>query len=373
MATLHWIAPLPLMVGLALAAPAQAGVFLNQTPGKVAHAGAYNGTGGERVVDVCLDPTAMPIAGDPSQATRNVIAEFNRFQSTLGNVMTAASQGVPGGSLDYESFLLHEMGHCLGLDHNVLGPSEVGCTVGGNCVNHPSLFFVNSTPGGNGVRDTGAGGDGARGTGDDARGDDVNRHWYRAGNNNPFVDAPTADRTTYVQSGSLPGGDTYAEASSSFAPCVQGSATSNTGVANGQPATTDVMVPILCTANAVRDLSPNDRNTFRIARAGLDGIAGTGDDYTVRLNFQGTDQNGCDVQIRFPSGGGFFCSVGLLGWPNGDTSISDNNLDVDLYAGIINLQRESAWFFNQTDTTGAGAAVSYVHCNGFEDNSGLCE
>lgn len=346
---------------------AAAGVFLNPVPGKVTHAAGYTGSGGERILRVCLDPATLPASGDPSQATRNVIAEINRFEGRLGNVQPEANAGVPADRLDYESFLLHEMGHCLGLDHNVLGPSEVGCSVNGTCVNHPALFFVNSTPGANGLRDTLAGLDGARGTGDDVRLDDVNRHWYRAFSNFPFVEPPVADRTTHVQSGSLPPGDLYAEAVANFSPCTQGSATSNTGAANGVPTTQDVLFPILCGSNAVRDLSPNDRTTLRIARAGLDGVAGTADDYSVRLVFQGTDAAGCDVQIRFPSGGGFFCSAGLLSLHNGDNTIADTS-DADPFAAVINLQRETLWFFNPTDTTGG----SGIFCNGFEDASGAC-
>lgn len=351
---------------LLLAPFAQAGVFLNQTAGRVTHAGGYTGTGGERVVNVCLDPAAMPQSGDPAQATRNAIAEFNRFQATLGNVQSAATRGVTPGTLDYESILLHEMGHCLGLDHNVLGPSEVGCSVDGTCVNSPTLFFTHSTPGVNAVFDTSAGLDTARGTGDDVRLDDVNRHWYRAGVNNPFLEPPTADRTTHVQSGSLPVGDLYAEASANFSPCAQGTATSNTGAVNGVPTTQDVMMPILCADNVVRDLSPNDRTTFRIARAGLDGVAGNADDYSVRLNYLGTTQTGCEIQIRFPSGGGFFCDTSLLVLGNGDHSTGDN--DPDTPAGIINLQREANWFFNQTDTT----ASSCIFSNGFETAVSNC-
>lgn len=355
-----------LAAALVLASNAHAGVFLTETAGRVTHAGGYTGTGGERVVNVCLDPAAMPQSGDPVQATRNAIAEFNRFQATLGNVTNAVAAGVPSGQVDYQSILLHELGHCTGLDHNVLGPAEVGCSLGsmGTCNNSPTLFYTNTFPM-IGVANPGV--DGARATGDDVR-TDANRHWYRAGVNNPFAEPPTADRVTHVQSGSLPPGDLFAEAATSYAPCSEGTATSNTSAANGQPATSDVMFPILCTNNVVRDLSPNDRTTFRIARAGADGVAGNADDYTVRLNFLGTTQTGCDIQIRFPSGGGFFCSVGLVGLPNGDTAVSDNALDPDSFAGIINLQREANWFFNQTDTT----ASSCIFSNGFETAVSNC-
>lgn len=358
-------------VALAFVAPAHAGKFLTETNGRVTHPFGYTGTGGDRIIDVCLDPTAMPIAGDPTQATENVLAEFNRLQGSIGNVVNAAGAGVPGGSLDYESFLMHELGHCMGLDHHVMGPSEVSCTVGSTCVNNPHLFFSNTDRGGNNVYDADDGADNARGTSDDARGDDTNMVYFRIGSNNPFVDAPIADRTTYTQSPTYPGADTAPEMVSNFSPCVQGTATSNTGLANGQPATTDIMVPILCTANVVRDLSPNDRTMFRIARAGRDGTVGTSDDYTTTLNFLGTDQTGCDIQVRFVAGSGFFCSVGLTTLSGGDTSIVDHN-DPDPFPGVVTLDRSVTWFFNQNDTTGAAGMMDGVFCNAFENNSPAC-
>lgn len=355
-----------LIVATFLASSVQAGVFLNDSAGKVTHAGGYTGTGGERVVNVCLDPGAMPAnGGDPAQATRNAIAEFNRFQAQLGNVTSAAGAGVPFNQVDYQSILMHELGHCTGLDHNVLGPAEVGCSLGsmGTCNNSPTLFYTNTFPN---IGLTNPGADGARATGDDVR-TVANRHWYRAGVNNPFLEPATADRTTHGQSGSLPAGDLFAEAATSYSPCSAGSATSNTSAANGQPATSDVMFPVLCINNVVRDLAPNDRTSFRIARAGLDGVAGNADDYTVRLNYLGTTQTGCDLQIRFPAGnGGFFCSTSLLVLGNGDESTGDNNPNAP--AGVISLQRETTWFFNQTDTT----AAACIFRSGFENAPPAC-
>jgi len=89
-------------------------------------------------------------------------------------------------------------------------------------------------------------------------------------------------------------------------------------------------------------------------------MAGNADDYTVRLNFQRNVQAGCDIRIRFPSGGGYSCSVNLSELGNGDSTIADNILDADTIAGTINMQRETAWFFNQFDP-------SRIFCNGLED------
>ena len=348
---------------------AGAGVFLNTMPGRVTHAADYQGQGGARALRVCLDPTALPISGDPLLATYNAIAEFNRTRGSSPNIASAAAAGVAADAIDYESMLLHELGHCTGLDHNVLGPSEVGCTLDGSCIDHPTLFFANAAPGPDGVHDGLPGLDGARGTSDDVRLDDVNRHWYRVDSNDPFAERAAEDRINHVQSGGLPPGDLAAAAAGNFNPCNQGTAGSATWLANGALPTQDVMFPALCTANVVRRLSPNDRSTLRIARAGSDGAAGTADDYRVTLVFQEQDQSGCDIQIRFPSGGGFHCSVELVTLPDGDNTISDGP-DADRYAGIINLQRQTKWHFNAADTTGGSEAL---HCDGFEDAPDGCD
>lgn len=356
-------------IALLLASPAAfAGVSLNSTGGRVMHPSGYTGSGGELVVQVCLDPAQQPASGDPTQAIENALAEYNRHQGQLGNIETAASNGVPGGNTDFESLLLHELGHCIGMDHNVLGPSEVGCS-GAGCNGNANIFYTNTdtdpsavlATGPNGVVNVNDGADNARATGDDIRADDPNRHWYRAGVNNPFVQEAVADRSTFVQSGSLPGGDTFAEAATSFGPCSFGSATSNTSGANGQPATASVMFPVLCLNNVVRDLAPDDRNMLQIARAGFNGTAGNADDYTVRLEYQGTNLSGCDVRIEFPPGVGNFCGVSFSINGNGDQVI---------ITGEINMRREIAWFFNQTDTTGGPAPdPDGIFCDGFENTA----
>jgi hypothetical protein len=352
-------------VCMTLSFDVSAGVFLNQTPGRVTHPETYDGTGGEIVLNVCLDPALPPQFGDPTQATANSVAEFNRFQGRLGNVVNALSVGAAG--TDYESILLHEMGHCLGLDHNVLGPSELQCALAtgsnpGTCPATPGLFYTNSFAGPNAVRQASPGNDNQRATGDDLRGDDINRHWHAIGANNPFEALGLVDRLTHSQTASLGDGESFAEAVTSFSPCNQIPAFSNTSGANGQPPTSDVVFPVHCINNVVRDLSPNDQTTFRIARAGLDGIAGTSDDYTTRLVFTGTQTDACHIRIAFPSGGGFSCQGLLVPFPNGDQRITQTT---------ISLQKETGWFFNQTDTT-ADIPVPCVFRSGFENTPVAC-
>lgn len=295
---------------------------------------------------VCLDPAALPASGDPEQAMRNAIATFNRLEASQGNVVTAGSAGVPGGQIDFESVFLHELGHCIGMDHNVFGPSEVGgCSLGsgGTCKDDPSIFATAATTGGDGVFNVNPGTDGQRASRDDLRGNDENRHWFRKNVNDPFELPPaTVDRQAYtVSTGFLPTGHTYAEAATSHSPCSNPS--SSTSSLPGRIANTqNVMFPVLCSNNAIRELAPDDVTTLRIARSGGDGVQSTADDYVPDISYVGTTAD-CDVVVRFSGAGVGFCSV----------SYQPGNPNSLLVSGSITIGQTTSipWHFNQTDTT----------------------
>ncbi len=295
---------------------------------------------------VCLDPAGLPASGNAEQSIRNAIATFNRLTAEQGNVVSGASAGVAGGQVDFESVFLHELGHCIGMDHNVLGPSEVGgCSLGnaGTCQSDPSLFATVSTKGVNNSFQVNAGGDGQRASRDDTRGDDTNRHWYRRNVNNPFEMPPaTVDRQTYaVTTGFLPGGHTYPEAATSHSPC--SSPSSNTAALPGRVANTEnVMFPVLCSANAIRELAPDDVTTLRIARAGVDGVQGTSDDYVPQISYAGITDS-CDVVLRFSGSGVGFCSVSF--------QVNGNNSAIVSGSITVGQTTSIPWHFNQTDTT----------------------
>lgn len=335
-----------------------AGTFLDfgqDNPDLVTHAGGTNQGNGIRLVQVCLDPAKLPTPGpdptlsDPEQAIRNAVAEFNRMQGSAGNVVNAAGNGVTGGRSDFESVAMHELGHCIGLDHNVLGPSEVGG------FGNPDIYFVSVFEGTNAVFDTDDGADNVKASRDDVRGDDVNRHWFRIGSNDPFAALPTIiDQTTYSPDpADLPGGHNFAEAATSFSPC----AGSNTAALRGQPPTSAVMHPVLCTNNTVRPLSFDDAATLRVGEAGNNGIAGDGDDYQIQLNYKGKTTSGCDITIEFRTGVGFgICNVSASGGGNNFT----------ITTATAGFEVTEDWYFNQTDTTGGGGPND-IFANGFED------
>jgi uncharacterized repeat protein (TIGR01451 family) len=337
--TLPIIAPKAALATLLLCGSASVGAgtflqFSNRPANQVVHPNGYTGTGGEFTVDVCLDSNAMPASGNPEQAIRNVVAAYNRNAAVLGNLATNNA-----GKVDFESVLLHEAGHCIGMDHNALGPSEIGT----QDFNHPQLYFANAKRGADATFDTTAGADGVRGTRDDLRDDDVNISWFRKGVNDPWaMPAGTIDRTTFsVNLSDLPGNFNFVELASSFAPCNGGQP--NSSLLNAKPSTQNTMFPVLCTNNFLRDLAPDDLTTLRIARAGTDGMQGTGDDYTMRLQYVGISSN-CDIVVQFVNNAGFaFCQVGASGPPGGDLTIT---------TAFAKFQNTVDWHFNQSDTTG---------------------
>lgn len=331
--------PWSLLVGAfaaLLCLPAEAGVFLpfdGRPANQVVHPTGYNGTGANLPINICLDPAQLPPTGDPAQAIRNAIAEFNRMQGQTGNVAVQSP-----GLNDFESVLVHEVGHCVGMGHTVYGPSEQA--------DSGSQFYANASAGGNGVFNVDAGADGVRATRDDARSDDINRNWFRNGVNDPWAALPAVvDRTNYgVALANLPGGHVFVEVASAFTGCVGTQVDSST--LRGQPPTQNVMWPILCVARRLRTLSLGDVAMLRIARAGVDGQQGTADDYTTTLNYIG-QASSCNVIIRFNTSTGYAnCSVSAtLGGGLGS--------DIAITTGVMNFNSSVNWHYNQTDTTGA--------------------
>ena len=165
----------------------------------VTHPIGYTGSGGTLTVTVGIDPTSVNATAMVTP-TKNVVYTWNQMEPTTNNLTIA---NVPGSSVDFESVLLHEMGHSIGLAHPNAA-SESGLT-GAN------RNYTKALDGSNNTFDLNSGSDMVRGSGDDVRGDDVNLHWYNIGLNNPFTLPTTVDSTTYMRDlAGLPAGDTFA-------------------------------------------------------------------------------------------------------------------------------------------------------------------
>jgi hypothetical protein len=255
----------------------------------VLHPQGYFGTGGVIPLKVCIvEDTPNEVAME--QSVRNMIAVYNQLLPTTGNLRNL---GV--NALDFESVALHELGHCIGKAH-VNAASESGLPTA-------TINSTKATDGEDNVLNPGAGVDGVIGSSDDVRGDDVNLHWFRTSNNNPFtIDYQTVDSTTYARDlSSLPSGHLFAT-----------NGDKNVGqVLLNTPNTEAVMQQGTRWAEVQRTLTPDGVATMQYAMSGADEIAGISDDYSYQLSF--STPSDCDIFISFdiPTETGLaYCSVG---------------------------------------------------------------
>lgn len=287
--------------------------FTNNGVDIVTHPIGYDGTGEVITVTVGIDPASANSA-DMVIPTQNVVTTINALMETTGNLQTA---NVPFTEYDFESVLLHEMVHSLGLGHTNVGGSGA------------SNEYTNSDEGTNGVYDLDDGTDNIIGSADDIRGDDVNLNWFRTSNNNPFTIAGTVDATTYSRDlTDLPGGDTYSA-----------NASVDVAVGLGIADTEAVMQQGTPNGQAQRTLGHDDVAGLRYGMSGIDETAGSGDDYTLVLNYIGLDA-GADIVIAFDNGQTGFAvssSSGTFLTPT-HVAITGNNIYFNTTA--------VTWFFN---------------------------
>lgn len=300
-----------------------AGAFLfsNSNANRVTHPTPYTGTGGEIEVTFCVNPASESLT-ELEVSAQNVATVFNNLEPVTGNVLLGNNNDIPAGTIDFESTLLHELGHCLGLAHPNLA-TESGLP-------SASRNYTQASPGANTVFNIAPGADSIIGSADDLRGDDVNRHWFRIVDNNPFLVEDIVDATTYsVDLADLPVGDIFAT-----------NADRAVSGLFGLPTTEAVMQQGAFGDEDQRQLGHDDVATIRLGMAGVDEIQGTDDDYTLRVNYIGAADN-CDVQLNVTGTSFAFCSV------NGS---SINNDHFRIASANIQLGSPDSfnWFFNQT-------------------------
>ncbi len=311
---------------------ARAGAFLFASDGNdvdvIAHPVGYTGSGGKLDVTVCVDP-GSPNADEMLLSLDNVVERFNELQPQTGNLASGTNNNVPNGRIDFESVLLHEVGHCIGLAHVNLA-SESGLT--GDDRN-----YTKSTDGGDGY-DLDRGADLVRGSLDDMRGNDENLHWFRKLDNNPFDIAAVVDTTTYSRDlADLPAGHGFAA-----------NGDRAVAIALGVPGTEAVMQQGTFTDEAQRELAHDDVATLRLAMSGLDEREGGGDDYTLNLISLGKAAS-CDLIIAFDDQQTDFAQCDVFG---AYASFPDH---VRIVNPRIYFNDQYSWFFNDQPATGCGS------------------
>ncbi|MEM9302591.1 MAG: Ig-like domain-containing protein [Pseudomonadota bacterium] len=267
-------------------------------PNNVSHPMGYNvqsGNPANLTVNVCIVPGSTDAAA-LRVPIENVVDTFNNMVPVPVNIRTASSFST---AFDFESVALHEVGHCLGLNHPNAAGESPGTT--------EQRESTKAIPGSNGVLNYNTGADGLFGSPDDLRGDDVNIHYFEPGVNNPFRIMREVDATNYsIELADLPNGDSYAAnaerevgASARFnvAPddCAGGFFAANQRCAEA------VMQQGTSNAEIQRALGPDDVATLLYARSGVDRIAGTGDDYTPTLVYRGITASNCDINVSLNS------------------------------------------------------------------------
>jgi len=284
----------------------------------VTHPRGYTGMGGILPVSIGIDPTSTH-ADAMVQPVLNIVDTINALVPSTGNLLSDA--GVPGDSYDFESVALHEVLHSLGLAHPNAG-KESG-------LEGAERNYTRATKGTNGWFDLNAGRDGVIGSGDDQRGDDVNLHWFRQSNNNPFTMAAIVDSTTYSRdAANLPAGHAFA---------TNGDRT--IGNLLGVVSTEAVMRQGAARGEAQRSLAHDDVATLRYAMSGLDELEGNQDDYTIELTYAGRTTS-ADIVLDFDNRVDFAGSHVNTILPLTDTHFSIHS------SAVVLFNEDWPWFFS---------------------------
>ncbi len=302
----------------------------------VTHVLGYTGTGGVISITVGIDPTSAN-AAQMVTPVQNTVNTWNALSPTTGNLITGGANAIPFFSFDFESVMLHELGHALGLSH-VNAATESGLATA-------LQDYTKATDGANNVFDLNDGADNIIGSADDIRvPDDNNLNWYRTSNNNPITLASPVDSTNYARNiASLPGGDTF-------------SANSDRTVvgALGFANTEGVMNQGTFNDEAQRTLVHDDVAGISYAMAGIDETAGNADDYTIALSFVGLT-TAADIVVDFDNGQTGFAVASLMGQTISGDHIEITSADIFFNTGPFILSGNSFnWFFTPAQTTAVG-------------------
>ena len=305
----------------------------------VAHPQGYLGTnGGDLVITLGIDPDAAN-ASQMIVSAQNVVNTLNARVATTGNLDFSM---IENDEIDFESVLLHEVTHSLGLAHPNAA-SESGLPGAAQNYTRATAGPVDPNDPVDPVFELNAGADGVIGSADDIRGDDVNLNYFKIADNDPFTLATTIDSTTYSRDlADLPAGDVF-------------STNPDRTVANnlfGLANTESVMQQGTFFGEVQRTLGADDVAGLLYGQSGIDEIAGTDDDYNIVLNFVGLDST-ADIVIDDSPNNEFAFSA------NSAFFIAPNHVSV-LNNGVF-FDANTNFFFNEV----SNAAVAVPEPSSF--------
>lgn len=302
---------------------AYAGAFIfadESSPNRITHPSGYIGIGGVLDVEVCIDATAAD-AGDMEISIKNIVAQLNGMTAVTPNLFFGVENNIPADAVDFESLVLHELGHCTGLDHPNLGDQD---GVSGSDTDYTST--------GDGANDTfsfDSGADTVIGSKDDQRDDDQNLHWFRKGVNNPFLEVVSPQSSNYSRDvADLPVSDAFVANAGRDVGALLGFANTEAVMQQGQYYDEDQ-----------RSLQADDVATYKMGMTGLDETASTADDYTINMVYGGikADTSNCDIVIESTTSGFGACSI---------SGSSGDGIHFRITSATFSYNSELNWFFN---------------------------
>lgn len=323
----------------------------NPVPYAITHPAGYTGTGGELVVDICVNDTFLDnykLIG-PLQVA---IDTWNSLTPTTGACQNCVVWGdsFPSGAFDAESTILHELGHCaMGLDHV-------------NIVSSVPYLYTNSSYtasyGASSVDDQ----NGIPGDFDDFQYNAVTVQdisWFRKSDNNPFViDSTEIDFGTFSRSvaADLPAGHNYAANANRLV-------AASLGLSNTQSVMYSRGAPLMRN----RGLTADDVNMVKVGMAGADLLAGPpndSDDYTVHLRYQAVCDDDVEIKVElFPYGPesgaiGNCSAMTVLSFPQGGIAKWHWTLAPEQGASFlfVSLNKDLVWDFGH-----------HIFASGFEN------
>ncbi len=177
---------------------ASAGVFMGASStsfptGVISHPEGYIGSSTTAITNkVCFNPATLPSGTTEAQVDATIakaVATWNAQRYGTDNYQFSGNNDVGAAQYDFESAVLHEIDHCVGLGHPTIAVGTSGITANATA----------TRPDAGNSYDLDDGADNIYGSRDDLRGDNTNLYWFYISSNDPLAYPSIIDTTTFTQ------------------------------------------------------------------------------------------------------------------------------------------------------------------------------